>query len=169
MMTPRPDRRTGRGTAMTLLDDFADITRKNEPLAPYTYLKVGGPAEFLVQPRSRDELSAVVQHCFQKRLPLRVLGSGCNILVRDEGVRGVVLRLSEPAFAQVSVEGKRVRAGTGAAMSALISQAARNGLAGLESLVGIPGTVGGALSCNAGCRSCEHGQHVRLVEVLDSI
>jgi len=88
--------------------------------------------------------------------------------VRDEGVRGVVLRLSEPAFAQVSVEGKRVRAGTGAAMSALISQAARNGLAGLESLVGIPGTVGGALRCNAGGRSGEIGQHVRLVEVLDS-
>src|SRR5947209_1212915 len=150
------------------LEDFAEILQANQPLAPFTCFKVGGPAEALVQPRNRDELAAVVRRCAEKRTPLRVLGSGCNILVRDEGVRGVVLRLSEPAFAEVAVEGKRVRAGTGAAMSALISQAARHGLAGLESLVGIPGTVGGALRCNAGGRSGEIGQHVRLVEVLDS-
>src|SRR5262249_59205115 len=109
-----------------------DVVKANEPLAPYTYLKLGGPAELLAQPRSRDELSAVVKHCTQNRLPLRVLGTGCNILVRDEGVRGVVLRLSAPAFTQVSVEGKRVSAGTGASVSALISQAARHSLAGLE-------------------------------------
>src|SRR5437868_2933499 len=82
---------------------------------------------------------------FAERVPLRVLGSGCNLLVRDEGVKGVVLRLSEPAFTQISVEGKRARAGTGAAVSALISQTAGHGLAGLETLVGIPGTVGGAV------------------------
>ena len=65
------------------------------------------------------------------------------MLVRDEGVHGVVLRLSEPAFTQIIVDGKRVRAGTGAAVSALISQASRHGLAGLETLIGVPGTVGG--------------------------
>jgi UDP-N-acetylmuramate dehydrogenase len=151
----------------TFLDDFADIIKRNQPLAPYTFLKLGGPAEMLVQPRSREELSRVVLRCFQERIPLRVLGSGCNVLVRDEGVKGVVLRLSEPAFTQVTVEGKRVRAGTGAALSALISQSARHGLAGLETLVGIPGTVGGALRCNAGDRSGEIGQFVRQVEVLD--
>ena len=82
--------------------------------------------------------------------------------MRDEGVRGVVLRLSEPAFTEIKVEGKRVHAGTGAAVSALISQAARHGLAGLETLVGIPGTVGGALRTNAGDRSGDIGQYVRL-------
>ena len=81
---------------------------------------------------------------------------------------GVVLRLSEPAFTQITVEGKRVRAGTGAAVSALISAAARHGLAGLETLVGIPGTVGGALRTNAGDRAGDIGQFVRRVEVLDS-
>src|SRR5262249_59662738 len=96
-----------------------------------------------------------------------VLGGACKVLVRDEGVRGAVLRLSEPAFTQVAVEGNRVRAGAGAALSALISEAARNGLAGLETLVGIPGTVGGAVRCNAGDRSGEIGQFVRSVEVLD--
>jgi UDP-N-acetylmuramate dehydrogenase len=153
---------------MAALAEFAEIVKREEPLAPYTHLKIGGPAEVLVQPRSREELSAVVRHCFAARAPFRVLGSGCNLLVRDEGVRGVVLRLSEPAFTSVQVEGKRVHAGTGAAVSALISAAARNNLAGLETLVGVPGTVGGALRTNAGGRTGEIGQFVRTVEVLDA-
>jgi UDP-N-acetylmuramate dehydrogenase len=80
----------------------------------------------------------------------------------------VVLRLSEPAFTHITVEGQRAQAGTGAAVSALISQAARHGLAGLETLIGIPGTVGGALRTNAGNRSNDIGQFVRSVEVMDS-
>src|SRR5438105_13474631 len=141
------------GNAMSALDEFAEIVKRDEPLAPFTHLKLGGPAEVLAQPRSRDELAALVKHCFAERVPLRVLGSGCNLLVRDEGVKGVVLRLSEPAFTQITVEGKRARAGTGAAVSALISQTAGHGLAGLETLVGIPGTVGGAVRTNAGNRA----------------
>src|SRR5581483_3375130 len=105
-------------------DDFADSIKRHEPLAPFTQMKLGGPAELLAQPRSRDELAALVRRCFEDGVPLRVLGSGCNLLVRDEGVRGVVLRLSEPVFTQIAVEGQRVRAGTGAAVSAIISQAA---------------------------------------------
>lgn len=153
---------------MHMLDDIGEIVKRQEPLAAYTGLKVGGPAEFLVQPRSVSELERVVQECVRQKLPLRVLGGGCNILVPDEGVRGVVLRLSEPAFTQVIVEARHVRAGTGAALSALIGQAARAALAGLETLVGIPGSVGGAVRCNAGDRSGDIGQFVRQVEVLDN-
>jgi UDP-N-acetylmuramate dehydrogenase len=150
-----------------LLQDFSEIIKPHEPLAPYVFLKLGGPAEMLAQPRSRAELSALVRRCFQEQIPLRVLGTGCNVLVRDEGVKGVVLRLSEPVFTQVAVDGSRIRGGTGAPVSALISQAARHGLAGLEILVGIPGSVGGALRCNAGDRSGDISQFVRQVEVLD--
>jgi UDP-N-acetylmuramate dehydrogenase len=156
-----------QGVEQVRLGEFAEIVKRQEPLAPYTYLKIGGPAEMLVQPRTRDELAAVVRQCMRERIPLRVLGAGCNILVRDEGVRGAVLRLSEPAFAQIAVEGRRVWARSGAGLSALISAASRHGLAGLELLVGIPGTVGGALRCNAGDRAGEIGQFVRAVEVLD--
>ncbi len=156
------------GAEQTGLADFGEIVKHNESLAPYTHLRLGGPAEWLVQPRTRAELSAVVSRCFQAHIPLRILGNGCNILVRDEGVRGAVLRLTEPEFTQIVVEGRRMRAGTGVAVSALISEAARHGLAGLETLVGIPGTVGGALRCNAGDRSGDIGQFVRQVEVLDS-
>ena len=105
--------------AGTIFDAFPEIVLKDEPLAPYTYLKVGGPAEALVQPRSREELAAVVAYWFQQRLPLCVLGGGCNVLVPDEGVRGVVLRLSQPPFKEVvAVDSRRVRAGTGAPLSA---------------------------------------------------
>jgi UDP-N-acetylmuramate dehydrogenase len=153
---------------MAALDEFAEIICRNEPLAPHTNLRLGGPAEMLIQPRSREELSAVVRRCYQDKIPLRVMGGACNVLVRDEGVRGAVVRLVDPAFTQVEVAGKRVKAGAGAAVSALISHAARHGLAGLETLVGIPGSVGGALRCNAGDRSGDIGQYVRQVEVLDS-
>ncbi|HEY1860667.1 MAG TPA: FAD-binding protein, partial [Gemmataceae bacterium] len=153
---------------MAALDDFSDITQRDQPLAPFTHLKLGGPAEYLVQPRTRDELAAVILRCYQERLPLRVLGSGCNLLVRDEGVRGVVLRLTESGFTKVEVKGKIATAGAGAAVSALISETVRHGLAGLETLVGIRGTVGGALRTNAGDRGSDIGQFVRSVEVLDS-
>jgi UDP-N-acetylmuramate dehydrogenase len=146
---------------------FAEFTTANEPLAPYTHLKIGGPAEYFVQPRSVDELVAVLQHCAAEKVSLRVLGAGVNLLVRDEPLAGVVMRLGAPAFTTITVDGTRIRAGCGAALTALISAAARHGLAGLEALVGIPATVGGALRHNAGGRSGEIGPLVRRVEVLD--
>lgn len=150
-----------------VLEDYTAINKPKEPLAPYTHLRVGGPAEAFVQPRTRDELSAIVRRCFEKNIPLRVLGGGNNVLIRDEGVNGVVLRLSAPEFTQVTVDGKRVRAGSGVSLSSLISASARHGLAGLETLVGVRGTVGGVLRHNVGERSGEIAQFLRRVEVLD--
>jgi UDP-N-acetylmuramate dehydrogenase len=152
---------------MHFLDDFAEITKLQEPLAPYTSFKLGGPAQFLVQPRSPDELARLIARCRQEQVPYRILGGGCNVLVRDEGVRGVVIRLSTPGFASITVQGTRVRAAAGAPLSGLISESARHALAGLESLIGIPGTVGGALRANAGSRSGYMQQFVRRVEVLE--
>ncbi len=148
--------------------DFADFTKFNAPLGRHTPLGVGGAVEVLVQPRSRDELAAVIRRCSAKQLQYRILGSGGNILVRDEGVSGIVLRLVTPAFTQVSVEKRSVKAGSGATLASLIAHSCRNGLAGLESLVGLPGTVGGALLLNAGDRNSDIGQLVRRVEVIDS-
>ena len=151
---------------MSSLADFSDITQHDRSLAEWTWLKVGGPAEHLVEPRSIDEVAAVVRCCHETGVPCRVLGSGSNLLVRDEGVQGVVLRLSEEAFGEVSVEGTSVTAGAGALLSHLISQSVRSGLSGLETLVGIPGTVGGALRGNAGGRSGDVGQSVQSVTVM---
>jgi len=137
---------------MNSLDDFANITLRDEPLAPLTWLKVGGPAQRMIQPRSVDELVAVVRTCHENSVTVHVLGGGSNLLVRDEGVSGVVIRLSDPVFSQVSIEGTRLRAGAGAMLSHVISESVKGGLAGLDTLVGIPGTIAGAIKGNAGGR-----------------
>ncbi|NOX53938.1 MAG: UDP-N-acetylmuramate dehydrogenase [Planctomycetes bacterium] len=151
---------------MSSLDEFKDILEKNKPLAPLTWLKVGGTAEYFAEPRTQDELIRLVQRCQEEEIPLRVMGSGSNLLVRDEGVRGVVVRLTAEEFCRVSVNKETAQAGCGALLSQLIAETVREGLAGLETLVGIPGTVGGALRGNAGGRTGDIGQFVKSVLVL---
>jgi UDP-N-acetylmuramate dehydrogenase len=151
---------------MSFQSDFAEITRADVPLAPFTWLKVGGPAQLFVEPRDLDELQAVVQQCHAENLPVRVLGGGSNLLVRDEGVSGVVLRLVGDAFEFVRVEGETIRAGAGALLSRVISRSVEAGLTGMEGLVGIPGTIGGALRGNAGGRSGDIGDVTASVTVL---
>ena len=151
---------------MSLLDAFPEITKADEPLAPLTWLKVGGSAQFLVRPRNADELLAVVQHCHTEQMPVRLLGGGSNLLVRDDGIPGAVLKLDHEEFAHISVDGTVVRSGGGAPLSNLISQSVQAGLAGLENLTGIPGTVGGALHGNSGSRHGDIGQFVKSVTVV---
>jgi UDP-N-acetylmuramate dehydrogenase len=151
---------------MPSLEHFQDVTRRDEPLAPYTWLKTGGAAQYFITPRTPEELVEVVRCCHQNHIATRVLGGGSNLLVRDEGVPGVVLRLSDPAFSRIAVDGTNVTAGSGASLSHLISHSVKAGLAGLDTLVGIPGTVGGALHGNAGGKSGDIGQHVRSVRVV---
>lgn len=151
---------------MSSLEEFAEIVKRDEPLAPYTWLKLGGPAQFFIEPRSEDELVHVVRVCCEQGIPVRILGGGSNLIVRDEGVSGAVLRLSHPCFAEVRIEGNRVTAGAGALLSHVISETVRAGLAGFENLAGIPGTIGGALHGNAGGRHGEISQYVRRVAVL---
>jgi UDP-N-acetylmuramate dehydrogenase len=151
---------------MSLADQFPDITKRNAPLAPFTHLKIGGPAEFLVQPRTVDELNAVLKTCQQAGVKVRMLGGGYNLLIQDEPVSGAVIRLTAEAFTFIKREGKRVAAGGGGQLFDLIAFAVRHGLGGLETLVGIRGTVGGSVRCNVGDRSGEISQTVRTVTVL---
>ena len=151
---------------MSSLEDFSEITRRNEPLGPLTWLKVGGPAEYFVEPRDPDELQRVVLCCRDHGIPVRLLGSGSNLLVSDEGVSGVVIRVTGDAFSTITIDGTRVSAGGAAALSAVVSQSVGAGLTGLEVLAGIPGTVGGAIHGNAGGREGDVGQHVSAVSVL---
>lgn len=151
---------------MSLADDFPEITKRNEPLAPFTHLKIGGPAELLVRPRSVDELRAVLAACDKQQVPVRMLGGGNNLLIRDDPVPGAVLRLTAPAFTMLEWDGKRITAGGGGQLFDLIAFSVRQGLTGLETLVGLRGTVGGSVRCNVGDRSGEIGQAVRQVTVL---
>ncbi len=151
---------------MSSLAAFNEIIRQNEPLAPFTWMKVGGSAQSFASPRNEEELTQLVRHCHAEEIPMRVLGGGSNLLVNDDGVDGVVIHLTPDNFGAVEVTGTTVRAGAAAPLSRLIAVAVRAKLAGLETLAGIPGAVGGALHGNAGTRSGDIGQFVSSVSVL---
>lgn len=145
---------------------FEHITRENEPLASYTWFRLGGAAQYFAEPTSVEELSALVRRCHETGLPVRVLGGGSNLLVRDEGVPGLVLALGAAAFGRIQVAGRTLTAGGGAKLGHVISTAVREGLAGLETLVGIPGTLGGALHSNAGTPGGDIGQYTTSAMVM---
>lgn len=151
---------------MSLADQFPEITKRDEPLAPHTHLKIGGPAEFLLRPRTVEELRAVLVACQKQKVPIRMLGGGFNLLVRDDPIPGAVVRLTAPAFTMLEWDGKRITAGGGGQLFDLIAFSVRQGLAGLETLVGLRGTVGGSVRCNVGDRAGEIGQAVQRVTVL---
>jgi UDP-N-acetylmuramate dehydrogenase len=151
---------------MNSLDVFKEIALRDQPLAPHTWMKIGGPAQYLVRPRNVDELRDVVRTCHDDQIPIRILGAGSNVLVRDEGISGAVLQLVDESFGEISIEGPTVRVGAGALLSRLISETVKAELAGLETLSGIPGTVGGAVRGNAGGRAGDIGQFVESVTVL---
>lgn len=143
---------------MASLSGFEKIVRQQEPLAMHTWFQLGGAAEYFAEPRNPEELIALVRRCREEEIPVRVLGSGSNLLVRDEGVPGIVLHLSAPTFAQIDVDGQTITAGGGARLGHVVTTAVHAGLAGLEVLVAIPGTLGGALHGNAGAHGGDIGQ-----------
>ena len=149
-------------------DGFLDFVKPDAPLAPLVWFRLGGPAAYSARPRTLDELVAVLRRSQQAGLAFKILGGGSNVLVRDEGVDALVIHLESPYFSDVSLEENIVTAGAAVPLTALISQTARGGLAGLEILTGIPGTVGGALRGNAGGRQGAIGQFVRRATVLDA-
>jgi UDP-N-acetylmuramate dehydrogenase len=151
---------------MALLTGFEKIVRQDEPLAMHTWFQLGGPAEYFAEPENVDQLSALMQRCRQEDVPVRVLGGGSNVLVRDEGVPGVVVQLSAPAFCHIRIKGQTVVAGGGATLGHVITSAVHRGLAGLETLIGIPGTLGGALHGNAGTHGGDIGQWANQAGVM---
>jgi UDP-N-acetylmuramate dehydrogenase len=145
---------------------FLGETLEEEPLAPYTTWRIGGPAEVLATPKDRADVLVAVGFARERGIPWRVLGNGSNLLVADAGVRGIALRLRR-ALDETSVVGSTIRAGAGASFPALAHLAAKHGLSGLEFAAGIPGTLGGALVMNAGWHEHETKAVVTSVDVIE--
>ena len=124
-------------------------TLVNEPMCAHTTLKLGGPADYLVFPRSAEEISELFAEAEAHHLPVTVIGHGSNVLVLDGGIRGLVIRMDKN-MKNIRREGNRLTAAAGAMLGAVAGFAAENGLTGLEFASGIPGTVGGAVTMNAG-------------------
>jgi UDP-N-acetylmuramate dehydrogenase len=126
----------------------------NQSLAELTWFRVGGPAQILFTPTDEDDLAYFLAHLPQD-IPVYVVGVGSNLIVRDGGISGVVIRLSPRGFGETSVEGDIVRAGTAALDKRVAETAAAANLSGLEFFFGIPGSIGGALRMNAGANGGE--------------
>ena len=127
---------------------------RDEPLAPFTWLRVGGPAEVIFLPDDEDDLAAFLS-ALDPAVPVTTIGVGSNLLVRDGGVEGVVIRLGR-AFSKVEARGEsRIFAGAAVPDAILAREAGRAGIAGLEFYRGVPGAVGGACMMNAGCYGAE--------------
>jgi UDP-N-acetylenolpyruvoylglucosamine reductase len=145
----------------------ATVVRCHERLAAHTTLRVGGPADVFVEPASEADLAGVLQFCSQRDIPFFLLGRGSNLIVRDHGFRGVVIRLSQPEFSRIEVVGNRLRCGAGARLKHVAVAARRQGLSSLEFLEGIPGSLGGALRMNAGAMGGAVFDLVESVRVMD--
>lgn len=138
--------------------------QENIPLSKYTFTKTGGPAEFLAFPKNVDELKQLLQAVEAENLPLTVIGNASNLIIRDGGIDGLVIILTE--MKQITVENNKVKAQAGAKIVDTAFTAANNGLSGLEFAAGIPGSIGGAIFMNAGAYGGETKDAVDTVEVI---
>ena len=138
----------------------------NEPMKKHISFKVGGPADFLVKPKTEEELRNVVEFAKKENVPFIVIGNGSNLLVKDGGIRGIVIELSDN-FNNYEIDGNIIKAQSGALLAIIGRNAMKNSLTGFEFAAGIPGTLGGALAMNAGAYGGEMKQVVKTVRLMD--
>lgn len=136
-------------------------------MSGHTTLGIGGPAKWYAEPQAVSDLTKLLEFAREKNLRVFFVGAGSNLLVSDNGIQGLVIRLRGD-FERFEIIGEEVRAGAGVLLPVLIKTCAEKGLGGAEPLIGVPGTIGGALAMNAGTRDLEIGQVTKAVEVLDS-
>jgi UDP-N-acetylmuramate dehydrogenase len=147
------------------LADMRGAVRERVPLGPMMHLRIGGPADWLVEPFGETDVAHAVHICRELDVPLRLLGGGSNVVVADGGVRGVVMMLG--SLNRMVREGNRITVGAGVTLPSLLRATKEAGLAGLEKLTGIPAVVGGAVAMNAGTRDGETFEHLVSVTVVE--
>ena len=155
---------------MDLQAIFAGCTAKEllleEPMAKHTSFRIGGPADVLAQPADEAELAALLKRAREHAVPVTLVGNGSNLLVRDKGIRGLVIKLSN-IFSSITVDGNVLTFGSGISLAMASKKAASLSLSGMEFAVGIPGTIGGAVYMNAGAYDGEMAKVVTCVRVMD--
>lgn len=139
----------------------------NEPLKNRTTFKIGGPARFFIEPKDTADLKLLLACGKRYNISILVIGSGSNILISDKGINAIVLKLNSLCFKRAIFNGNFLKAGCGLLLAKLIQAAGERSLSGVEFLTGIPGTVGGALSMNAGANGKNFGDLVESAELMD--
>lgn len=152
---------------MDLSSEFDHLVRNDEPLGLYTWLGIGGPARYFAEPTEQEEFCGLIRAANSSGIPVRILGEGSNLLVREAGFDGLVIHTSSASLAGISVKGNRLIAGSGAKLSHVITRAIGEGLGGLERLAGVPGTIGGAVLGNASAGGTEIGSVVASVTCVN--
>ena len=138
----------------------------NEPMKNHTSFRIGGPADVFITPRTVQSLKSLVSLCRENGIPYFLLGQGANILVADNGVRGIVIDFS--AFSYIKVDKEKIKAGTGTKVTPVSESALASELTGLEFLYSMPGSIGGALRMNARCYGVSMGDVVESAEILNN-
>jgi UDP-N-acetylmuramate dehydrogenase len=133
--------------------EITGAVRTNEPLRLHTTFRIGGPCGRLAEPVTEEDIRAILRFARARGMRIFILGGGSNVLAPDAGFKGIVMRLGGRRFRSIRFAGTSVTAGAGAKLSTLIHRSCQRGLGGLEGLAGVPGTVGGAISMNAGYKS----------------
>ena len=151
-----------------VLAEPQSVLKLYEPMRRHTTMKVGGPAQFWIEPTTVEGLARIVKFCADGGIPLRVVGRGSNLLVRDGGIPGVVMSPVRGEFGEISVEGNTIRAGAGVKFKALAAAAQSAGIGDFEWMEGIPGNVGGSLRMNAGAMGWETFDQVVSVKMVDA-
>lgn len=155
-----------------LFGDLAVDVELDAPIGRESWFGAGGNAEFLIHPHDPEALAELVRRCRRQGVPIRILGEGANLLVDDAGIDGIVVRLDRPAFRELkrNADGavELVQVGGGRDLAKTLMELARSGLAGLEALMGVPASIGGAIRMNAGGAFGSIGDAVHAVTCLDA-
>jgi UDP-N-acetylmuramate dehydrogenase len=140
----------------------------SEPLSRFTTFRIGGPADYYLEPKDRADLVNLIKYLKEINYPYIIIGNGSNVLISDEGIRGAAINL-EYGFTKIVVNKNKVYAEAGIRLSKFVDVCIEHSLVGVENLAGIPGTLGGAILMNAGAYGGEISDHIKIVEVLDGI
>jgi len=152
---------------MSFPDELMHLIRTDEPLGPLVWLGIGGPARYFAEPVEQEDVQKLIQAANEAELPVRILGGGSNLLVRESGFDGLVISMAGSATSGLEIDGTRMTVGAGAKLSHAVIKSVGAGLGGIEHLVGIPGTVGGAVMGNASSDGRDIGSAVESVTVLE--
>ena len=152
---------------MNIFSGLETIVETNYPLANHTWYGLGGPADYFLRPNSTEQLKEVVRRCNENGIRIYVMGFGSNLLISDDGLQAAVITLEAGQFEQTQFDGEQVTAWAGAELSKLVLTCVQNGLSGIEALIGIPGSIGGAVKMNAGGNFGDIGAAVETVTLMD--
>ncbi|MEM6362920.1 MAG: FAD-binding protein [Planctomycetota bacterium] len=147
--------------------DLQHVVAENQPMHDSLWLGIGGPARFVAEPVEIEQVASLVRVATSAGLPFRVLGQGSNVLVREAGFDGLVISLAASQTSTLRIDGNRLHAGSGAKLTHAVIKTVGEGLGGLEHLVGIPGSIGGAVVGNVSSEGRDIGSVVHSIEVID--